>query len=256
MSWCAPSQPWRFSDRSITVELGGIEFKSDHVSGEWPEWGLEEITGLWDSGPRDVETVRTGRGHRVVSDQPAPRLVTWRGLLGVSPHEEAPLTLLAAMDEVRGLPDGVARFLETDYGLYREGDCRVVEATVSPLSDRHATYRVTVSLDDPLLYSADEFTLPRSVQNAGDHDAFPLITIQGPASNPVVTVGGTNIPIGQSLTASQTAVVDCSTGDVWVNQTRRFPNVATWPFIAPGKTANISVTGTTGATVRRVSAWR
>lgn len=255
MSWCASSQPWRFSDRSITVELGGVEFKSVHVRDEWPEWGLEEITGLWDSGPRDVETVRTGRGHRVVSDQAAPRLVTWRGLLEVSPHEEAPLTLLAAMDEVRGLPGGVVRFLETDYGLYREGDCRVVEATVSPISDRHATYRVTVSLDDPLLYSADELTLPASATNAGDHDAFPLVTVTGPASSPVVTIGGTSIPIGQSLTASQTAVVDCANGDVWVGNARRFPSVGSWPVIRPGQSVNISVSSGQGS-VRRVSAWR
>ena len=255
MSWCATPQPWKFSDRSITVELGGIEFKSDHMSGEWPEWGLGEIAGLWDSGPRDVETVRTGRGHRVVSDQLAPRVVTWRGLLTVAPHEDAPLTLLAAMDEVRGLTDGVVRFLETDYGLYREGDCRVVEATVTPLTDRHATYRVTVSLDDPLLYSADEVTLPRSVQNAGDHDAFPLVTVQGPATSPVVTVGGTSIPVGQSLTASQTAVVDCANGDVWVGNSRVFPSVSAWPVIRPGQSVSIAVSSGQGR-VRRVSAWK
>ena len=255
MSWCATPQPWRLSGRSITVELGGLEFKSVHVRNEWPEWGLEEITGLWDSGPRDVETVRTGRGHRVVSDQSAPRLVTWRGLLEVSPHEEAPLTLLAAMDQIRGLPDGVVRFLETDYGLYREGDCRVVEATVAPISDRHATYRVTVSLDDPLLYSADEVALPGSVQNAGDHDAFPLITVQGPASSPVVTIGGTSIPVGQSLTASQTAVVDCANGDVWVGNARVFPSVSAWPVIRPGQSVSIAVSSGQGR-ARRVSAWR
>lgn len=247
--------PWQLSKRSITVELDGVEFKSEHVMGEWPQYRLGELSGWWERGPRDVETVQTGRGHRVVSDNPVPRLVSWRGLIKIPPFSIAPLTLLEAMDTLRGLSDGVVRVSETAYGLLREADCRVTEARATAVSDRVATYTVTVSCDDPLLYSADELTLPAAGTNAGDHDASPLITIQGPAPSPVVTVGGTSIPVGQSLTASQTAVVDCANGDVWVGNSRVFPSVSAWPVIRPGQSVSIAVSSGQGR-VRRVSAWR
>lgn len=238
--------PWCVED-GITFEWSGIEFSSQRVWGESPQWGLGEAD-WWDGGVQDSETFRAPRGQFVGEPHEAARTVSWSGLLKCGSRAD----LLEAMRDLRSARGTVLRVWEVDEGF--QASCRKAQVQVTPLSDRYATYSVTVVLDDPLVSSIDELPLNRAVTNRGTVRARPVVSVTAPGARPTVTIGSWSTRAPRALSGSERFIVDCRTETLYLGNDPVFPILPTFPSIRPGATATVSTSHGTG-TVDGVSAW-
>lgn len=235
------------SDESITIEWGGISFQSIHDRCESPQWGLED-TDWWNGGTWDPDVIRAPRGVWAGTDHAAARTVSWSGLLECTDRD----MLLEEMQTLQSARGDVLRVWEVVEG--RQASCRRGQVQVTPISDRHATYSVTVILDDPLISSIDELPLNRAVTNLGTVRARPVVSVTAPGQRPTVTIGSWSTQAPRALSGSERFVVDCRTETLYIGGSAVFPILSSFPSIRPGATATISTSHGTG-TVVGVSAW-
>lgn len=236
-------------DEGITIEWSGLEFASVHDRGESPQWGLEE-TDWWHGGTEDPDLIRAPRGVWAGTDHFASRTVSWSGLLECEDRD----MLLEEMRVLQSARGTSLRVWEEDLG--RQAVCRKEQALVTPISDRFATYSVTVSLDDPLVSSIDELPVSpeRMVRNEGSVRARPVVTVTGATGRPWVSIGEWSVRPPREITASETFIVDCRTESMYLGNSAVFPILPSYPSIRPGATTRIAVSAGTG-TVDGVSAW-
>ena len=235
------------SDESITIEWGGISFQSIHDRCESPQWGLED-TDWWNGGTSDPDVIRAPRGVWTGTDHAAARTVSWSGLLECADRDE----LLEEMQTLQSARGDVLRVWEVVEG--RQASCRRGQVQVTPISDRYATYSVTVILDDPLISSIDELPLNRAVTNLGTVRARPVVSVTAPGARPTVTIGSWSTQAPRALSGSERFVVDCRTETLYLGNDPVFPILPSFPSIRPGATATVSTSHGSG-TVDGVSAW-
>lgn len=234
------------SDESITIEWAGLSFQSIHDRCESPQWGLED-TDWWNGGTSDPDVIRAPRGVWTGTDHAAARTVSWSGLLECADRDE----LLEEMQALQSARGDTLRVWEVVEG--RQASCRRGQVQVTPISDRFATYSVTVILDDPLVSSVDEVPLG-PVTNRGTVRARPVVSVTAPGQRPTVTIGSWSTQAPRNLEGSERFVVDCRTETLYIGGSAVFPILPTFPSIRPGATATISTSHGTG-TVDGVSAW-
>ena len=238
------------SDESITIEWAGLSFQSIHDRCESPQWGLED-TDWWNGGTSDPDVIRAPRGVWTGTDHAAARTVSWSGLLECADRDEM-LEEMQALQSARG---DTLRVWEVVEG--RQASCRRGQVQVTPISDRYATYSVTVILDDPLVSSVDELVLNQSVtvRNIGSVPSWPRVTVNGPtAAGPVVKIGSWSTQAPRALGHGEEFVVDTRQGACFVGGSMVFPVLATLPSIPVGETVTISTDRGVGS-VEGVSAW-
>ena len=234
------------SDESITIEWAGLSFQSIHDRCESPQWGLED-TDWWNGGTWDPDVIRAPRGVWAGTDYAAARTVSWSGLLECADRD----MLLEEMQALQSARGDTLRVWEVTEG--RQASCRRGQVQVTPISDRHATYSVTVILDDPLVSSIDERPLG-AVTNLGTVRARPVVSVTAPGQRPTVTIGSWSTRAPRALSGSERFVVDCRTETLYLGGSAVFPILPSFPSIRPGATATISTSHGTG-TVDGVSAW-
>lgn len=235
------------SDESITIEWAGISFQSIHDRCESPQWGLEE-TDWWNGGGSDPDTYRAPRGVWTGTDHFAARTVSWSGLLECADRD----MLLEEMQALQSARGDTLRVWEVTEG--RQAACRRGQVQVTPISDRYATYSVTVILDDPLVSSIDDLPLNRAVTNRGTVRARPVVSVTASGQRPTVTIGSWSTRAPRNLGSGEVFTVDCRTETVYLGNDPVFPILPSFPSIRPGATATISTSHGTG-TVDGVSAW-
>lgn len=243
MMWLWPS------DESITIEWGGLSFQSIHDRDESPRWRLGG-TDWWNGGTTDPDTIRAPRGMWVGEDHFAARTVSWSGLLKCADRDEL-LEEMQALQSAHGTTLRVWEVVEA-----RQAACRRGQVQVTPISDRHATYSVTVILDDPLISSIDGLVLDRSVKvtNRGAVRARPVVSVTASGQRPTVTIGSWSTRAPRNLSSGEVFTVDCRTETVYLGNDPVFPILPSFPSIRPGATATISTSHGSG-TVDGVSAW-
>lgn len=235
------------SDESITIEWAGLSFQSIHDRCESPQWGLED-TDWWNGGTSDPDVIRAPRGVWTGTDHAAARTVSWSGLLECADRD----MLLEEMQALQSARGETLRVWEVAEG--RQASCRRGQVQVTPISDRYATYSVTVILDDPLVSSVDDLPLNRAVTNLGTVRARPVVSVTAPGARPTVTIGSWSTQAPRALSGSERFVVDCRTETLYLGGSAVFPILPSFPSIRPGATATISTSHGTG-TVDGVSAW-
>lgn len=230
----------------ITIEWSGLEFSSAHARGESPQWGLED-TDWWNGSSEDPETVRASRGVWTGSQHFASRTVSWSGLLECADRD-------MLLEEMRALQSGRGTSLqvwEAEKG--RQATCRKSQTLVTPISDRYATYSVTVVLDDPLVSSIDDAPLG-PVTNVGSVRARPVVRVTAPGQRPTVRIGSWSTRAPRALSGNEVFTVDCRTETLYLGSAAVFPILTSFPSIRPGATATVSTSHGSG-TVDGVSAW-
>ena len=156
---------------------------------------------------------------------------------------------MQALQSARGDVLRVWEVVEGRQASYRRG-----QVQVTPISDRYATYSVTMILDDPLVSSIDDLPLNRTVTNLGTVRARPVVSVTAPGQRPTVSIGSWSTRAPRNLEGSERFVVDCRTETLYLGGSAVFPILPTFPSIRPGATATISTSHGTG-TVDGVSAW-
>lgn len=99
-----------------------------------------------------------------------------------------------------------------------------------------------------------------TVENNGTHNAYPLITIVGPVTNPVLTdsYNGWTMPFNISLSAGDFLVIDCRLKSVVLNNQvsrRTSMNGIRWFFIPPGASDTIFFTADSGSGSATIQLW-
>lgn len=237
--------PWCGRD-PITIEWSGIDFASRYELDRYPRWVLRE-TDWWNGSAEDPDTVRAPRGVWTGTQHFASRTVSWSGMLQCTDRD-------MLLEEMRALQSGRGtslRVWEAEEG--RQATCRKSQTLITPISDRYATYSVTVVLDDPLVSSIDEAPLG-PVTNAGAVRARPVVSVTAPGARPTVSIGSWSIQAPRTLSGGEVFRVDCRTETLYIDGSAVFPVLAEFPTITPGATATIATSHGTG-TVDGVSAW-
>lgn len=239
---------WR-RDEPITIEWSGLEFSTRHDRFTSPRWILRD-TDWWNGTTQDSDQIRAPRGVWVGTEHHAPRTVSWSGLLECESRDD----LIEEMRGLQGAHGTTVRVWETD--MEREATCRRSQALVTPISDRYATFSVTVVLDDPLVSSIDEIPVDRSVKvtNRGSVASRPVVRVSASGARPRVSIGSWTVQPSRNLTSGEVFTVDCRTGTLYLGNAAVFPVLTEFPSIAPGATVTVSTSHGSG-TVDGVSAW-
>ena len=267
------------------------------VDGEGCDWAVEMADG-WFTGAdvRPDSSARMGQdGDWRGTTRRAGRLFTLRGTVQ-APNMVALEWASRRMSAL--LASGGAGTLlgSSDAGDFSAQVWLEGRPQFDPLSDRLATWQVTVASEDPLLYGPRRFeqtglssatpgagltfpltfpldfgvapgTNPGSVvmPNAGTTSYLPTIRIDGPVTNPVVTLAdtGDRVAFAGSVASGQWLDIDCSRRRVLLNglvsQRIRVSSVGawlavpmgggtvTWTADSAGPSATLSVWGYEGA---------
>jgi len=134
---------------------------------------------------------------------------------------------------------------ESDSG---KGIC-VRLAGAPKINDLENLFEVSIPLEyQPLWVGVTEKTLAGSgtVNNAGTIETPLKITIQGPVTNPSVTVGGTVLSYTGTLGAPDQLIIDTETKTVKLNSSNALKYYSGgFPQLQPGETSVIAAAGTT-----------
>jgi len=117
------------------------------------------------------------------------------------------------------------------------------------ISDLENLFEVSISLEyQPFWVGITEKTLVGSgtANNAGTVETPLKITIQGPVTNPSVTVGGTVLSYTGTLAAPDQLIIDTETKTVKLNISNALKYYSGgFPQLQPGETSVIAAAGTT-----------
>ena len=141
----------------------------------------------------------------------------------VAAQQSAANTLLARLNPDKG--EGTLKIVLDD-GTERRLDCMVIEGPTLSQENRLGSgalrsYLVRFEAEDPLLYDPTQKSesanfngataVNISVTNNGHVGAYPVITIAGPVTNPVITLVSTGevIDLDYTIASGDTVTIDC-----------------------------------------------
>jgi phage-related protein len=122
--------------------------------------------------------------------------------------------------------------------------------------------QIQIACEDPRIYTPNLVTqsIPGTLVLNGNRDTVGTITINGPRTNPTITIGDTTFTFALTLVSGESVVIDLNRRTVLKGSTNvrnSMTLTGNWPKLQPG--ANVFTVGGTGAgtiTVSARSAWR
>ena len=251
----------RLSRQAVRLEYAGLTgetfFPAFNRDG-WL-WGVNGVSGWWESAPVATRTVDAPRGDGVLAfaRRFGARPISLAGFV-VAESRRVDGVLEEALDRLAASHAGTLVVDELRRGVSREADVRLTDMQVSRLDDFRATVTLSLQADDPLRYGTSvlDLTNGRNVLvNPGDAVAYPIIDLCGPHSAVTVTHDGGTYSF-PALSSGQRRTIDCRHGDVWDGDARVFVGSGPWPRVGVGG-AEWTITGLGSGTakVRRFQAW-
>lgn len=249
----------------LHVTLGDIPMTPDADYRGVPQsgviWRVVSIDGWREPAESDTSTVRGpgGEGVLALSPRVGPRSIIIDSNVISAPSE--PWRVQQMIERLSRQREVALHVNEAQAGFHRELDVRLLSVRTSWRTPFWATVTLSLQADDPLRYgtSVADLRNGRNVLiNPGDATAFPIIEVRGPTNNlKIVHDAGTFTYA--DLTSSETRLIDCRQGEVFVKSSgaRRYQWEGPFPQVGVGG-AEWTVSGlSSGATakVRRFEAW-
>lgn len=195
---------------------------------------VTSITGL-DEFTAQSSDLPDPSGYGLVPGGPLvePRLIVMEIVTVIANRD----TLLAAFRSPTPRNPAVAPF------AFRQRDAAelFVRARVSRRANRtppdwtsHVEYAIELTAPDPRAYGAeqsDNVTTSETISNDGPLEAWPIITINGPATDPEVTIDGRSFAFDVTLSGGESIIVDTGTRTVTGDAT--YGDLALGPEWAP-----------------------